>query len=75
VSPFLTPSQRLWLGAIERSGTTRPEGLEWAMTLGFTEVAGKGKDRRHKLTEAGKKVLLDDAEARGESRRARLRRP
>ena len=38
---------------------------------GFAEAAGKGK--KHRLAEAGTKALIDDAAARGESRRARLR--
>jgi len=62
---LLTPSERGWLEGIRDTGTTRPEGLDWAKGMQFAESARRG---RHKLTEAAEGALLSDERDRASAR-------
>ena len=70
---LLTPTERVTLEMIRDLGHAPPARVEWATEKGYAEPVGK--ERQHRLTEAGFGALVSDAEVRVASRSAnRLRR-
>jgi hypothetical protein len=64
----LTPTERVTLEMIRDLHHAPPARVDWALEKGYAEAAGKG--RQLELTDAGRKALADDADARREARAA-----